>query len=434
MMRFISKFIPVLIVIALLGSVSLKTARSADPITLHVITQSQAAMSNDEMDAVAKEFMAANPNVKIEMEYVSYDALHDKITTAMGTTPPAYDVIMVDTIWYPEFVKAGYLSDETSKITSDMRDKAFKTAWNVVTVGDKVYGMPWLLDTKYLYYNKDILKQAGFDNPPKTWEELATQAKAIKDKGLVEYPIDWSWGQYEASICDFTVLVAGNGGKTVDDTGKPTFNDAKGVAALDWMVKSIDSGLSNPASVTSVEEDVRNVFSSGKAAFALNWLYMFDLANFDKTQSQVTGNVGITLMPVFEGAAKDGLKSASVDGSSGFSVVATSPNQDTAWAYVQYLTSEPTQMKYSAHQLPVWIDAYQGDNLKKLEANGQSQPTTVPMFSEQFPFAVGRSRIPNYIESSKALQLALQQALTKQKTPKEALDEAADAWTKLAGK
>ena len=41
----------------------------------------------------------------------------------------------------------------------------------------------------------DLLKQAGFDAPPATWEELLTQAKVLKDQGIVEYPIVWSWGQ-----------------------------------------------------------------------------------------------------------------------------------------------------------------------------------------------------------------------------------------------
>ena len=50
-------------------------------------------------------------------------------------------------------------------------------------------GMPWLLDTKYLFYNQDMLTQAGFDAGPTTWEELITQATAIKEKGIVEYPI-----------------------------------------------------------------------------------------------------------------------------------------------------------------------------------------------------------------------------------------------------
>jgi maltose-binding protein MalE len=91
---------------------------------------------------------------------------------------------MVDVIWYDEFIKAGYLADVTNRVTADEKQNIFPTAWNVVTRDNKAYGMPWLLETKYLYYNQDLLKQAGFDNPPATWEELLTQAKAIKDKGL----------------------------------------------------------------------------------------------------------------------------------------------------------------------------------------------------------------------------------------------------------
>lgn len=410
------------------------TSAPAKAASIRVLSMDQAAMTTDEMDAVAKEFMAANPNVKVEMEYLAYDALHDKIVTAMATKPPPYDVIMVDVVWYAEFVKAGYLADVTDKITPDMRSKAFKTAWNVVTVGNKMYGMPWLLDTKYFYYNEKLLKQAGFDNPPKTWEELVTQAKAVKDKKIVDYPIVWSWAQAEAAICDFTALLSGNGGRFVDEAGKPVFNDAKGVATLEWMVKSIDDGNTNPASISDLEEDVRNVFSSGKAVFATNWLYMYDMANNNPKESQVTGQVKITTMPVFQSAAATGLKSASVDGSSGFSVIATSPNQDAAWAYVKFLTSEPTQMKYSLHQLPIWATSYEGDNLKKMTSLSDVNKVTVPMFAAQFPFANVRPVVPYYAEGSKALQLALQQALTKQKTPKQALDEAAAKWVQLASK
>lgn len=422
------------LIVALLAVSFSRPAKAIDKATIHVLTMTQAAMTNDEMDSVAKEFMAANPNIDVQMEYVSYDALHDKIVTSMATTPPAYDVIMVDVIWYSEFVKAGYLSDVTSRITSDVRSKAFKTAWNVVTVNDKAYGMPWLLDTKYLYYNEKLLKQAGFDNPPKTWEELVDQAKVIKQKGVVEYPIVWSWGQLEASICDFTALVAGNGGQTIDGKGKPAFNDAKGVDTLSWMVKTLDDGLTNPSSITDDEEAVRNVFSSGKAVFATNWLYMEDLANFNAKESQVTGQVKMTLMPVFASQAKSGLKSASVDGSSGFSVISTSPNQDAAWEYIKFLTSESTQMKYSVHQLPIWSTSYQGDNLTKLKAISPTNVITVPLFSDQFQYATVRPRVPYYIEGSKALQLALQQALAKQKTPKQALDDAAATWNTLASK
>ena len=59
--------------------------------------------------------------------------------------------------------------------------------------------MPWLLDGKYFYYNEELLKAAGFDAPPQTWEELTEMAAVIKEKGIVEHPIVWSWAQAEAA-------------------------------------------------------------------------------------------------------------------------------------------------------------------------------------------------------------------------------------------
>ncbi|PMW05771.1 ABC transporter substrate-binding protein, partial [Pseudomonas sp. GW456-11-11-14-TSB2] len=84
------------------------------------------------------------------------------------------------------------------------------------------YGMPWILDTKYLFYNKEILEKAGIKNPPKTWAELTEQAKTIKDKGLLATPIAWSWSQAEAAICDYATLVSAYGGSFIKD-GKPVF-------------------------------------------------------------------------------------------------------------------------------------------------------------------------------------------------------------------
>jgi len=381
------------------------------------------------MNAIVDAFNKANPNIKVEIEYVSYDALHDKITTAMSSTPPSYDVFLVDDIWYAEFGKAGYSLDVTDRITQDMRDKIFPAAWDITTVGGKVYGMPWLLDEKYFFYNEDLLKQAGFDAPPATWEELLAQAKVLKDQGIVEYPIVWSWGQYEAAICDWVILLYGNGGSLVDDKGAPAFNNPTGVKTLTWMLQTIDDGYTNPASISYVEEDVRNVFSQGKAAYAVNWNYMYDLVNFNKDESQVTGKIKMALMPAFEGS---GVKSASINGSMGFSVAATSPSKDAAWKYIEFLTSESIQNQYSAHLLPIWKTSFEGENLTKLQGYTPANAVTVPMFNEQFPFAHVRPKVAYYPEASKALQLALQEALTKQKSPEQALNDAAAKWVELA--
>lgn len=428
-MRTAEKILTLAFVLVLLISALGCQPSQAGPVTIHVLTMEQAGPTVDEMNAIVDEFNKANPTIKVEIEYVSYDALHDKITTAMAAKPPAYDVFLVDDIWYAEFAKAGYILDVTDRITKEMRDKIFPASWDITTVGGKVFGMPWLLDEKYFYYNEKLLNDAGFTAPPKTWDEMVDQAKVIKQKGIVEYPVVWSWGQYEAAICDWVTLLYGNGGRLVDDSGKPVFNDATGVKTLNWMIQTIKDGITNPASVSYVEEDVRNVFSQGKAVFATNWVYMYDLANFNKEQSQVTGQVKMALMPAFAGS---GVQSATINGSMGFSVAATSPNKDAAWKYIEFLTSEDVQNRYSAHLLPIWQTSFQGANLEKLKGYTPANATTVPMFSEQFPFAHVRPKVPYYLEASKALQLALQEALTGKKSAQQALDEAAAKWVELA--
>jgi multiple sugar transport system substrate-binding protein len=431
MPRLITRLIYGLLAAIFIASLAGCAPAAKGPVTVKVLSMEQAGPTVDEMNAIVTEFNKTNPNVKVTIDYVSYDALHDKISTAMAANPPSYDVFLTDDIWYAEFAKNGWALDVTSRVTPDMKSNIFPSAWPITTVSGKTYGMPWLLDEKYFYYNADLLKQAGFDNPPATWEELISQAKVIKQKGLSDYPIVWSWGQAEAAVCDWVTLLYGNGGTFMDDQGKPTFNNDKGVATLTWMVNTINDGLTNPASVSDVEEDARNVFSQGKTAFTTNWVYMYDLANLSDKESKVTGKVKMAPMPVFKDS---GAKGATINGSMGFSLAAKSPNADAAWEYVKYLTSEPVQMKYSAHLLPIWATSFQGDKLKTLQAAQPSNVVTVPMFSAQFPFAVVRPKVPYYVEGSKALQLAMQQALTKQKTPKEALDAAAATWTTLGSK
>jgi multiple sugar transport system substrate-binding protein len=427
-MRFTFRTLMLLLLLTMLLSLVGCAPKAQGPTTVKVLTMQQAGATPEEMNTIVDRFNSANPNVKVEIEYVSYDALHDKIVTAMATNPPSYDVILVDDIWYAEFAKNGYLLDVTDRVDANTKTNIFPAAWDITSVGGKIYGMPWLLDQKYFYYNAKMLQDAGIANPPRTWEELVQQGQTLKDQGLVEYPIVWSWGQMEAVICDWVTLLYGNGGRLVDDAGKPVFNDAKGVATLEWMVKSIDDGISNPASISYGEEDVRNVFSQGKAAFASNWVYMYDMADLNPDESQINGQVKMALMPAFEG----GPESATINGSMGFSVIAKSQSADAAWEYVKFLTSEPIQKEFSAHVLPVWSTQYEGDALTALTQLNKANPVTVPAFKAQFPTAHVRPKVAYYPEGSKVLQLAIQEALTKSKTPQQALDDAAAKWVELA--
>jgi multiple sugar transport system substrate-binding protein len=393
-------------------------AAAAD-VTLNALFMKQAAYSEDNVRAMTADFEKANAGVKVNLEFVPYEALHDKIVAAQGAGSSGYDVVLFDVIWPAEFATKGFLQDVTARVPADSQDKVFDGAWTTVDYDGKRWGMPWILDTKYLFYNEDMLKQAGISAPPKTVEELAEQAKIIKDKGIVKFPIVWSWAQAEALICDYTALVDAYQGTFFAD-GKPAFDAGGSLDAVKYMKKTMDDGLTNPNSKEYLEEDVRKVFSSGEAAFALNWTYMYNLAN-DPKESKIAGKVGIVPAP---GAAGKNSGSA-VNGSMGLGITANSQHADEAWAYIMHMTSQANQNKYAKLSLPIWKSSYEDPAVTK------DQEKVIEAAKTSLGLMFARPMTPSYPELSAILQKNIQQVLLGQASPEDALAAAAKAAERL---
>ena len=93
MRRFTTRLIfAVLAAILIVGMAGCAPAKSSGPATVKVLAMEQAGPTVDEMNSIVAEFNKTNPNTKVVIEYVSYDALHDKIATAMAANPPSYDL------------------------------------------------------------------------------------------------------------------------------------------------------------------------------------------------------------------------------------------------------------------------------------------------------------------------------------------------------
>ncbi|ACO48127.1 extracellular solute-binding protein [Deinococcus deserti] len=400
-------------------SLAMTTAASAAPVTLNALLMKQAAYSEQDIRNMTKEFEAKNPNLKVNIEFVAYEALHDKIVASQASGSNGYDVVLFDVIWPAEFAQNGFLQDVTNRIPKASTDRVIKGAWTTVEYDNKRYGMPWILDTKYLYYNTDMLKQAGIKAPPRTWEELLQQADILKKKKITQYPIVWSWAQAEALICDYTTLVSAFGGQFYKG-GTPAFNSGGGLKALTYMTDSVKRGLSNPNSKEYLEEDVRRVFSSGQAAFALNWTYMYNMAN-DPKESKVAGKVGVVAAPGAAGISK----ASAMNGSMALGISGNSQKADDAWKYISFLTSQPTQNKYAKLSLPIWKTSYTDPKV----AQGQQQ--LIKAANTALPLMYPRPTITRYQELSVTLQKAIQEALLGRKTPQAALNDAAKTAARL---
>lgn len=381
--------------------------------TLNALFMAQAAYSEDDVRAMTQAFTKANPDIKVNLEFVPYEGLHDKAVLAQGAGS-GYDVVLFDVIWPAEYATNKVLLDVSDRITDDMNKGVLPGAWTTVDYDGKKYGMPWILDTKYLFYNKEILEKAGIKNPPKTWAELSEQAKIIKDKGLLASPIAWSWSQAEAAICDYTTLVSANKGEFLKD-GKPAFQSGGGLDALNYMVDSYKSGLTNPNSKEFLEEDVRKVFENGEAAFALNWTYMYNMANDPKT-SKVAGKVGVVPAPGVAGKSEV----SAVNGSMGLGITTNSKHADEAWKYITYMTSAPVQNQYAKLSLPIWAASYDDAAVAK------DQEELIAAAKLSLAAMYPRPTTPKYQELSNALQQAIQEALLGQTPAQDALNEAAE--------
>lgn len=380
--------------------------------TVKALFMKQAGYSEDDITAMTNDFHAKYPKINVEPTFVAYEALHDKIVAAAPAS--TFDVVLIDVIWPAEFGSKKIVTDVTDQFPASWKSDMLGGALTTAEYQDRFYGVPWILDTKYFFFNKDMLSKAGVDpGSLSTWDGVMAGARQLKAKKVVEFPLVWSWKQAEALVCDYTQLVGAFGGKFLSDDGKSiAFNTGGGLQALEFMKKSIDDKLTNPNSVESLEEDVRKIFSDGQAAMALNWTYMFNAAN-DPKQSKISGKVGVTQTP------KGTAGAPGCNGSMALSVSSGSKNQKAAWTYISYITGADVQNKYAKSSLPCWTKSYDDQTVVS------ALPDVVPVAKKQLADLISRPQVPRYNEISQILQAELQNALLGKKPAKKALDDAA---------
>ena len=380
----------------------------ADGVTLNALFMKQAGYSEDDVVAMTQAFTEST-GIQVNPTFVAYEELAPKILTSAASG--GYDVILGDCIWPAQFAKAGIVLDVTDRVNELDLDDIYQGALDATKYEGKYYGMPWLNDVKYMFVNMELLKQAGIEAAPTTWDELIADAKAGKEQGICEYPIVGCYAQAECLICDYTCIAGSFGGSFVDENNNPTLNSAENVAALEFMAQTLKDGLCNPKSLEMIEDDVLSTFAAGNAVFAINWTYQYASMN-DESQSAVVGQGAITPIP-----GTDKAQSATVNGGMPLMITAGCKNPDEAWDYMLFLASKEMQAKYCANALPIWKSLYTDPQV--IETAGAD---VVAASQVQFDFIENRPMVPYYNELSTSMQTEIQLVLLGQKTAQEALD------------
>jgi multiple sugar transport system substrate-binding protein len=400
------------------SSSSSSSGGSGGTVTLNNLFQQQAGYSASDLASMTAAFEKANPNIKVNNTLVAYEALHDKIVAAApaGT----YDVVLGDVIWPAEFGSKGIAKDITSRVNQLPTSQIFPGALIMANYNNKYYGMPWILDTKYMFANGAMLKKAGVTTAQlKTLNGVVAALKTIKAKGIVKYPWLGSWSQAEAVICDYAQFLGAFGGKFLDASGKPAFQTGGGLQALQFMKMLLDQGLADPASTSSLEADVLKAFAQGKIAMNLNWTFQLAGA-LDPTQSTVTKD-GVIILHT---PAGPGGHAPGVNGGQPVMITSGTNHTNEAWKFIEFITSQSTQNQYVKDSLPIWSASYEDPAVIKV-AGAQ----LVSVAKTQLPDMILRPQVTNYNAASQTLQVQIQDALLGKKTPQDALNTAASSFT-----
>lgn len=381
---------------------------------INALFMKQAGYSETDIRGMIDSFQKANSGITINPTFVAYEALHDKIVTSAPAG--SYDVVLIDVIWPAEFASKGLITDITSRMPDSWKTEMLGGALNTAEYQSKYYGVPWGPSTKLFYYNTDMLTKAGANVADlQTWDGVLAVAQKLKSAGVSKYPIAWSWAQAEALICDFAQLFGAWGGSFTDDSGKLTVNSTQGVQTLTWMKKTLDDGLSNPGSTTFLEDDVSKSMAQGDTAFSLNWDSTFRDLN-DPSISKIVGKNGVMATPKGPSGKQPG-----VNGAMALSITSRSQNQDAAWKFITYITSQDVQEKYIKSGASNWKASYE-----KPEVIATNKPV-FEAYKVALQDTILRPPVANYNAISQALQVELQNALLGRKSPKQALDDAVSA-------
>ena len=272
----------------------------AEPVSMDFVTWDYGV---DKIADNIKNFQAANPNVTVNHKGYGWLDYPETLVGlfASGGEP---ELLYSSDHWLQQWAAAGWLEplDEHCPNIATYNQELAPYAKEGMTYNGKTYGLSYYADTMDFAYNETLLKQAGFDKAPETWEDVYNMAKALKEQGINEYPIIMAWSQKEGAFPEafISMVYSQNEGPNAmfDADLNPTFNKEGSAMSqvLAWLVKAYDEGLLDPASLTTAEIDQVNSMKAGQHTFTIFPQYNMAEVNKEGT-GDYAGQFKIALMP-----------------------------------------------------------------------------------------------------------------------------------------
>jgi multiple sugar transport system substrate-binding protein len=336
------------------------------------------------------EFERAHPGVHVEIQNIPLTAAHEKLLTAFaGDALP--DLCQLGNTWIPEFAALGALEPLQAYVDASTVvrvDDYFAGIWDTNVIDGRLFGVPWYVDTRLLFYRKDLLAQAGFASAPRDWEQWRRALAAIKaNAGKDQYAIFLPLNEFEPLL---NLAIQQSDPLLRDNGTRGNFESAGFRRAFAFYVEMFHNDWAPRLSNTQLP-NIWDEFARGFVTFYISGPW--NIGEFKRREPALEGRWVTAPLP---GASGPGGGAA---GGSSFAIFASSKNKQLSWELAEFLSAVPQQQRF--YMLTGDLPARRG----AWDFPGLANDEYARAFREQLELVKATPKVPEWERIANEMQL-----------------------------
>ncbi|HEX9173783.1 MAG TPA: sugar ABC transporter substrate-binding protein [Telluria sp.] len=282
------------------------------------------------------DFERSHPNIRVEVQQLPWTAAQEKLLTAFaGDVTP--DICQLGNTWIAQFAALGAITPLDAYVRAGRVDAPdyFAGIWESNRIGASLYGVPWYVDTRLIYYRQDLLKAAGFAHAPVDWAEWARVMAVLKKKDPKTFGVLLPLNEFEPLLA----LALQQDAPLLRDGGRyGNFRSPEFRRTLQYYADIFKNGWAPAVTATAIS-NVWDEFANGYYAFYISGPW--NLGEFRRRLP--ADKQGIWMTAPLPGPSGPGASSA---GGSSLVVFQRSQHKAEAWQVIEYLSQPAVQQRF----------------------------------------------------------------------------------------
>ncbi|MNO21929.1 putative arabinose-binding protein precursor [compost metagenome] len=372
-------------------------------------------------ESMAASWNDSHPDKAIALEAttIPYDDMHTKLLVALQSGVGAPDLVDIEQSKFPNFMKGTPQLVSLNDIVEPELGNIVKSRVEIYSKDSTYYGIDYHVGATVMYYNKEMLDQAGVSpDTIKTWADFETAGKQVLDKTgkpMITFEGNGNWSWWPA--------ISQQGSDQVDENGNVTVDTPVNVKTMEFFQKLVKEGVAAVAPGAGHDtEEYFGYMDSGSAASV--FMPFWFMNRFTDHMPDLKGKIIIRPMPAWE---EGGNRSAGMGGTA-TSITNQAKNPDLIKEFLAYakLSKEGNlqvwkQLGFDPIRTDVWSDPAMKESNKFTDYFGTDIFDTLLSVKEEIAPVHIREKSPEVFDAIR--NKAMPQIFIDMKDPAQVLKE-----------